>query len=305
MENDSPEQVLTKDSNKFYFLILCIVALLGSNIYVYVNGKKSDDKIITLTDEKSRMEIEIDRIEAELDRTKNSYLDLSTELKEGQEVARLKITELRTQLKQGKLTQQQLARAQKEIKDLKSFVSTYTANIKKLENKNVSLEIQRDSLQTTVANINERTSILEKENSDLNAKVKVAAALKIANIVVSAVRLRKNGKESEVTRASTAGRIKVRFTIADNALATKTTHDIFMRIIDPNGNLLIADGGSLFTANDDEMQYTYKTTIDFDNTYGKLFSIDWDKTVPFQKGEYAIILYADGYTVGKVTIALR
>ncbi|EOR94449.1 hypothetical protein ADIARSV_2438 [Arcticibacter svalbardensis MN12-7] len=270
-----------------------------------MNGKKSDDKIITLTDEKSRMEIEIDRIEAELDRTKNSYLDLSAELKEGQQVARVKITELRTQLKQGKLTQQQLARAQKEIKDLRSFVSSYTANIKELENKNVSLEIQRDSLQTTVANINERTSILEKENLDLNAKVKVGAALKIANIVVSAVRIRNSGKESEVTRASTAERIKIRFTIADNALAAKTSHDIFMRIVDPNGNLLIADGGSLFTANDDEMQYTYKTSIDFDNTYGKLFSIDWNKKLPFQKGEYTIILYADGYTVGKAVLALR
>lgn len=307
MKNDVSEQApsTTKDSNKVYFLILVIIALLGTNAYVFLKDKKSEDKVVTLTDEKSRMEIEIDRIEAELDRSKSANIHLSADLKEGQELARVKIRELRDQLRQGKLTEGELARAQKEIKDLRSFVSKYTADIVVLETKNVKLTEQRDSLQTTVANINERASMLEKVNTDLNNKVKVAAAIKVANIAVSTVRIRNNGKESEVSRASTAKRLKIRFTIADNSLAQIGEHEIFIRVIDPNGNLITTDSSALFEADGDQLQYTYKTNIEFDNSFGKLYSIDWEPVQPFSKGEYNVVLYSDGYTMGKTVFSLK
>lgn len=307
MKNDAPEQApsSSKDSNKVYFLILVIVALLGTNAYVFLKDKKSEDKVVTLTDEKSRMEIEIDRIEAELDRSKTSNVNLSEELKEGQELARLKINELRDQLRRGKLTEGELARAQKEIKDLRTFVSKYTADIVVLEKKNVKLTEQRDSLQTTVANINERASMLEKVNTDLSNKVKVAAAIKVANIAVSAVRIRNNGKEAEVTRASTAKRLKIRFTVAENTLAQHGLHEVFIRVIDPDGNLITTNESDLFDADGDQLQFTYKTNIEFDNSFGKLYSIDWDPVQPFKKGEYTMVLYADGYTMGKTVFGLR
>lgn len=307
MKNDVSEQTSapSKDSNKVYFLILVIIALLGTNAYVFLKDKKSEDKVVTLTDEKSRMEIEIDRIEAELDRSKSANINLSTELKEGQELARVKIRELRDQLRKGQLTEGELARAQKEIKDLRSFVSKYTADIVVLEKKNVKLTEQRDSLQTTVDNINERASMLEKVNTDLSSKVKVAAAIKVANIAVSAVRIRNNGKESEVSRASTAKRLKVRFTVAENSLAQLGAHEVFIRVIDPNGNLITTDGSALFDADEDQLQYTYKTSIEFDNSFGKLYSIDWDPVQPFSKGEYNVVLYSDGYTMGKTVFSLK
>lgn len=307
MKNDVSEQTSapSKDSNKVYFLILVIIALLGTNAYVFLKDKKSEDKVVTLTDEKSRMEIEIDRIEAELDRSKSANINLSTELKEGQELARVKIRELRDQLRKGQLTEGELARAQKEIKDLRSFVTKYTADIVVLEKKNVKLTEQRDSLQTTVDNINERASMLEKVNTDLSSKVKVAAAIKVANIAVSAVRIRNNGKESEVSRASTAKRLKIRFTVAENSLAQLGAHEVFIRVIDPNGNLITTDGSALFDADEDQLQYTYKTSIEFDNSFGKLYSIDWDPVEPFSKGEYNVVLYSDGYTMGKTVFSLK
>ena len=307
MRNEAPEQTTgpSKDSNKIYFLILVIIALLGTNAYVFLKDKKSEEKIVTLTDERSRMEIEIDRIEAELDRSKNANVNLSAELKEGQELARVKINELREQLRQGKLTEGQLARAQKEITDLRSFVSRYTADLAVLEKKNVKLTQQRDSLQTTVANINERASTLEKANTELSNKVRIAAAIKVANIAVSTVKIRNNGKESEVSRASAATRLKIRFTVAENTVAQQGLHDVFIRIIDPDGNLITSDSSALFDADGDQLQYTYKTSIEFDNSFGKLYSVDWDPAQPFKKGEYTVVLYADGYTMGKTMFQLK
>jgi len=147
--------------------------------------------------------------------------------------------------------------------------------------------------------------MLEKVNTDLSSKVKVAAAIKVANIAVSAVRIRNNGKESEVSRASTAKRLKIRFTVAENSLAQLGAHEVFIRVIDPNGNLITTDGSALFDADEDQLQYTYKTSIEFDNSFGKLYSIDWDPVQPFSKGEYNVVLYSDGYTMGKTVFSLK
>ncbi|MGX5688295.1 hypothetical protein [Arcticibacter tournemirensis] len=305
MENTQYEPATRKDSNKVYFLILVIVALLGTNAYLFFKDKKASDKIVTLTDEKSRMEIEIDKIEAELDKANTNNVKLSSEMKENQELARQKINELREELRKGKLTQGQLAKAQEEVKQLRYFVSKYTSDLAGLQKKNEALISERDSLKTTVANVSEQASRLEQQNSELNSKVKVAAALKSGAINITPVKVRNNGKETEVSRAGSAKKLRISFTIADNPISEKGMHDIFVRIVDPTGNLIVSDNGSLFTADGDDLQYTYKTAIEFDNAQGKVFNIDWTNPSSFQKGTYTVILYSDGYTMGTSKVNLK
>src|SRR5690606_32556685 len=138
MENNYQQQENTnrKDSNKIYFLIIVIVALLGTNAYLYFKDRKSNERIVTLTDDRTRMETEIDKIEAELDKANNTNIVLSKQMEEEQELARQKINELREQLKKGQLTQGQLEKAQRDIKQLRYFVSKYTADIEDLKRKN-------------------------------------------------------------------------------------------------------------------------------------------------------------------------
>lgn len=305
MENTYSEPSPRKDSNKIYFLILVIVALLGTNAYLFFRDKKANDKIVTLTDEKSRMEIEIDKIEAELDKTNNANVKLTAAMKEDQDLARKKISELREQLRIGKLTQGQLAKAQDQVKQLRYFVSKYTSDIEGLKQKNEVLTVERDSLKTTVASVSQHASQLEQQNVELNSKVKVAAALKTGNIGIVPLKIRNNGKETDVNRAGSAKKLRISFTVADNAIAEKGMHDVFVRIIDPVGNLMIFDNGSLFTADGDDLQYTYRTAIEFDNSIGKVFNIDWTNPGSFQKGTYTVVLYSDGYTMGKSTVTLK
>ncbi|WP_374166047.1 hypothetical protein [Arcticibacter sp. MXS-1] len=301
----SSESTPRRDSNKIYFLIVVILALLGTNGYLFFKDKKANDRIVTLTDERSRMETEIDRIEADLDKANTANVKLSAEMKEDQDIARQKINELREQLSKGKLTMGQLAKAQKEIKELKYFVSKYTSDIGELQKKNQALTVERDSLRTTIANVSQQASRLEEQNTELNRKVKVAAALKAGAVNISAFKVKNSGKESEVSRAGAAKKLRISFTVADNSIAEKGMHEVFIRVIDPTGNLIVADNSSLFTADGDDLQYTYKTSIEFDNTVGKVFTVDWTNPSSFQKGTYTAILYCDGYTMGSGTVGLK
>lgn len=304
MENTYPEQTPKKDSNKIYFLIVVIAALLGTNVYMAYRDRKKDDLVVTITDEKSKMEVEIDKIEAELDKATNANIQLTASMQEEQDLARQKISELRDQLQKGQLTQGELAKAKKDVTQLKYLVNRYTADIDALKKENRALSFERDSLKTTVGNVSARATELEEKNTELSSKVKVASALKVANIGVTPLRIRNSGKETDVSKASTAKKLRVSFTAADNPIAEKGMHDIYMRIVDPSGNLVISDNSSLFSADGEELQYTYKTAIEFAND-GKVYNIDWTNPYKFQKGTYTIVLYADGYTMGKSTLTLK
>jgi hypothetical protein len=304
MENAYPEQAPKKDSNKIYFLIVVIAALLGTNVYMAFRDKKANERIVTITDEKSKMEVEIDKIEAELDKATNANIQLSASMQEEQDLARQKISELREQLQKGELTQEQLAKAKGDVAKLKYIVNKYTADIDQLKKENKALAVERDSLKTTVGTVSAKATELEKQNTELSSKVQVASALKVANIGVTPLRVRNSGKESDVSRASTAKKLRISFTAAENAIAAKGMHDIYMRIVDPSGNLIVADNSSLFSSDGEELQYTYKTAIEFNND-GKVYNIDWTNPNKFQKGTYTVVLYADGYTMGKSSISLK
>ena len=306
MENpeQEQEQPIKKDSNKIYFLVAVILALLGTNTYLFFKDKKANDRIVTVSDEKTRMQTEIDKIEAELDNATSNNLKLSEEMQKEQEIAREKIDELRNAIKQGQLTQGQLAKAQEEIKQLKYFVTKFSTEIDHLKKQNLELTSERNELLSAVDSVSTKANELEKQNEELNTKVQAAAAIKSGNISVSAFNIRNNGKESMVTRASTTDKLRINFSLVNNPLAEKGLHNIFLRVIDPSGNLLIANNGGIFLSDDEELQYSYKTAVEFAND-GRNYTIDWSDGKTYQKGVYTVILYADGYTMGKGSVSLR
>jgi hypothetical protein len=304
MENISPEQAPKKDSNKIYFLIVVIAALLGTNVYLFLRDKKKDERIVTVTDEKSRMEVEIDKIEAELDKATNANIQLTASMQEEQDLARQKISELREQIRKGQLSQGELAKARKDIEKLRYFVGKYTAEIDDLKKENQALTSERDSLKTSVGNITAKATELEQQNTELSSKVQIGSAIKVANISITPLKVKNSGKETDVSRASSTKKLRLSFTAAENSLAAKGMHDIYVRIIDPTGNLIVSDNSSLFNSDGEELQYTYKTAIEFAND-GKVYNVDWTNPSSFQKGTYNIVLYADGYTMGKSSITLK
>jgi DNA repair exonuclease SbcCD ATPase subunit len=304
MENPKQEQAIRKDSNKIYFLVAVILALLGTNASLFFKDKKANDRIVTISDEKTRMQTEIDKIEAELDIATSNNLKLSDQMLKEQTIAREKIDELRSALKQGQLTQGQLAKAQEEIKQLKYFVSKYATEIDELKKQNQDLTSERNDLLSTVDSVRTKANELEKQNEELNTKVQAAAAIKSANVSIAAFNIRNSGKESMVTRANTTDKLRVNFSLVNNSLAQKGLHTIFLRVIDPSGNLVIANNGGLFVSDDEELQYSYKTAIEFAND-GRNYTIDWTDGRSYQKGLYTIILYADGYIMGKGSVSLR
>lgn len=291
-----------KDTTKIYFFIVAILALLATNVYFYIKYKNSDSQNITILSEKSQMESELDRIEVELDRVTKENLKLSEDLKSAQENARIKIEELRTKLTQNELSRSDVETAQQQIIQLRGAVSKYKSDIEKLKSENALLISERDNLKVSANTAIAKADELEGINYDLEQKVELASALKISSININALRERRNGNESTETRAKRTDKLKIDFSLADNPLAKKAIYEIYIRVIEPSGNLLIADN-NIFEVDGVEMQYTEKTGIEFSND-GQLYSFEWKGIEEFKPGTYTIVLYTSKGTIGKGTIRL-
>ena len=298
------EKVVDKvDRNKVYFLIVVIVALLGINGYLYFRDQQQTSRFVTISTEKDRLKLEVEKIEVELDRVNLLNVTLNDRLIEEQKLAREKIAELKFALKKGELTQKELEEAHKQINTLRDFVKSYNNQIAILEQENSYLKSERDSLKTSISNYNEQTENLRKENRNLNRKVKIGSSLKASNILVNAYRVRDNGKISLVTKAGSTNKLTIDFAVVPNDLAEKTYHKVFLRVIDPAGNL-IADENNMFEADGQQMQYSRAIEISYNNDDTK-YKIDWINTRAFIKGVYGVFLYADGFLMGKSEIELH
>lgn len=291
------------DRNKIYFLIVVIAALLGTNAYLYIKDEQQNGRFASINTEKDRLKLEVEKIEVELDKANNLNLVLTGKLQEEQKSAREKIAELKLALEKGTLTQENLIAAQREVRDLREFVKVHNEQISFLEQENLALKTQRDHLRELANAESHKADELARKNAELNAKVKTGASLKAGNVQIFAYKVKSNGKNIEVTKASAAKKLSVRFSIVSNPLADKNYHKVYLRIFDPAGNL-VANGNNMFEADGQEMQYTLSTSISYndDNT---TYTMDWVNPNEFIKGDYSIILYTDGSTMGKASITLR
>lgn len=301
--SETPKPLNKADRNKIIFLTIAIVALLGSNAYLYFKDKHENERYVTANTEKDRLKLEVEKIEVELDKTNAINLSLNDKLIKEQDLARQQIAELKSRLQKGQLTRGELLAAQKQISELKEYVSNYNQEIARLAKENSNLKSERDSLVKSVKTINDKATQLAEENADLNAKVLTGAALKASNIQIQAFKIKRNGKNVEVDHASGAKKLLVTFSVAPNTLAKKDYHNIYLRIFDPAGNL-IANQNDMFEAEGQEMQFTQMITISY-NDDDTRYEMEWLNPNEFIKGNYAVILYADGYVMGKSSITLK
>ncbi|HVV56227.1 MAG TPA: hypothetical protein VHC47_12915 [Mucilaginibacter sp.] len=303
MENQTG-QPPKKNSNVIYFLIVVVLALLGTDVYLYLQKNKSDTRIVYQEDEKNRLKIELDSLEAQIEQVNAGKARMTSELRAKNDSLESRIKVLRTELAKGKLTAAELSKAQEDVKQLRYFVTKYTADIEELKKQNADLTNQRDTLKSNLATVSQQATTLEAQNKDLDSKVQIAKALKVGNISVAAYKVKHSGKEVEVNRASPAKMIKINFNVASNSLADKAMHDVYVRVIDPTGNLITPSDSGNFTADGQTLQYTYKTSIDYKDD-GSLYTIDWTNPSAFQKGSYTVLLYSDSSTMGQGTFTLK
>ena len=265
--NNSISPLKDKKSRRIIIILSVMLSLLL--IFMLVRENQYQDNIETVIqyeEEKNSLRDNLDDLIDEHEILKDEYGDLSNQLEERDSTILAYADEIKQLLRsKGELTQ-----ARAKIRRLKEISKRYVSVIDSLYTLNQLLQQENDSVKRINQLISSRNRTLEKNNQDLSDRVFTASMLRVENIQVEGVYYRSSGREVTTTRASKIQNFSICFDIIENKVTEAGLKDIYIRIINPQGDVLnVANKIQEITIDADSViQYT--TNFNFDYTNQKI-----------------------------------
>lgn len=292
-------------------LAIIVAAFLG---YLYFKEKKDSQQIARTVELKT---IEVSAINQKLD-SLNFVLDSKIEelALMGQHVEDLEY--MKASLEQDKRNlasgrNANLQNLENRIREYERTLAEKEIQLNNLRTENVQLAetnvvFERDNiqLQADKSALSDSVEEYSRENKELKEKLNIGAALRPIGYVVTGIN--KRGKETDGIefKARRVDRLKLTFKLADNPLAQPGVKTIYMRLLNPEGNVIydMALGSGVFNFGGKETIYTTKQNINYTNSNQSVEFI-YDTESRFPKGSYSIELYSEGFRVGQTNFSIK
>lgn len=297
-----------KDQGKNIIIIVLILLVIISGIKLYtdyIDRTKKSEEILFLSNENNELNKRLDSVSYQLE------LRIQEIEKLGGDIATLE--QIRDQLntertKARQRSTSEIAALNARINEYNSMITEKDQEILELRAMNQQLFSENQDLRTTQAAIEEEVAQLNIQKEDLQAKVDVASMLRAENITISVINSR--GKERIETTKDFKNRqierLRVSFNLADNKVAEEGPRNIYIQIIDPNGQPIfdVAKGSGTFMLEGAEEFYTVKQDIIFDNNQQEL-SFYYEKGSDYLSGDHELRIFVDNYRVGSKMFSVK
>jgi len=289
-------------------VIIVITILLGTNgllLWQFFEKKNSLDianqAIITTSAEKDALQVQLNEVKAQYEKTKADNVDLLGQLSEKDKEIKAKVSEIQKLIAIGGPAQ--IAKAKAELSKLKELNTIYTGQIDSLNKVNAQLQTENQNLNSNLSAEKSKVQNLSSENSKLASKVAAGSILKATDILTEGLRYKSSGKELITNKAKQVQRIRTKFKLSENKVVEKGPIDIYVRVLGPDGAAM-STTQETFMSNGQALVYTSRETVDYDNGEKPVEAI-WAKGSEFSKGKYNVELYHLGILIGKSTIELK
>ena len=298
--NISPEPKDECKNNGLLALIavLVIVSAVGWYLYLDMKNKKVEvvTQLVNMTDEKEEVTNDLKELIVQYEDMKSDNDTVNKKLAEEQ--ARIKglLEELQ---KVKKNNRWQIHKYKKELSTLREIMKSYIYQIDSLNTMNINLRQENSTVTKANKRIASKNKKLETLTTNLSSTVEKAAIIRAINVVPQATK--KKGKETN--RSKKVEKIKVCFTLVENAVAQSGLQYIYLQIINPAGEVL-SGAQNVVTFGEQSFQYSDKREIEYNNKDIDI-CIYWAKSEKLTKGEYKINLISNGYIIGNSAFYLK
>jgi len=300
----------------FKNLIIGILAagFLGTWGYLLWNNNKQEQvqqqqqtQIAKVTDEKGQLQKNFDDALVRLDSLTGSNNKMQGTLNERQtEIGKLK-NQIRGILKKEKLTEAEKKKADDLIKELNDKISNLEQEVARLTTENQQLTADKTQLTQEKEKLTTDLQTTTTAKQDLEKKVDIASTLNASNISITPIHDKKNGKEKVTTSAKRVDKLVIAFDV-NNRIAQTGQTDVYVCITGPDGKPISvpALGSGTFTSRDEgDKVYTAKVPVDIEAGKTKSVQFAWKQNTDFQKGDYKIEIYHNGFKIGEGTRTLK
>lgn len=190
---------------------------------------------------------------------------------------------------------------EREIGTLRATMQGFIRQIDSLNRLNQVLVGENLQLRRENTDVRQRMQMAEETATEQASMLKRGSVLRARDIRLVAL----NSSEKEVSRIKQAVKLETRFVISANEFATPGTRTVYIRIIMPDAEILGNPSRSTFKFEGDNIVYSAKRDVQYENDDLPV-SIYFDcKDMGLYSGVYEVMIYADGYMIGKAELILN
>lgn len=308
----------TEENQKTRFTALIATGIiafffLGSTTLLYFDNsdlKEENNKITkqveTLSSVKEQLQAELKAIDYELSKYKGKNEELDHLLNAAYKDLKEKKKRINKLLKQNA----SLPKLKNEAESLRKLRDNHLNKIAEMEFKIASLTDENSHLKSDNERLKHELEELNNNFMVLERKVELASVLKVDNVFATSERKSKSGKYSKVSNSKKTDRLVINFELSENRVADKEEKNIYIRIIDPSGNVLpaaVSEKKGSFTNSDGniELPYSVSTVVDYNNDKIKSSVIYNTAGLDLKDGLYTLEFYCEGYFCGASKYKLK
>lgn len=291
----------------------------------YNQAKSTSELYLT---EKNEVSTEYNELVKEFNQVSNE-LELMTiekteayaELTSQKEQLDTQRAEIKRLLNNKNLSSKELDKARAMINELKAEKDNLVAKVDQLNKENAELRTEnsnysktltqfskdKEQLQQEKVQLEESKKELEEEAAINAPKVAYSQLVPVKNLSVDGVKFKNSGRERETSNYKRVDKLAIQFTTENNPVASTGAKTYLVRITSPDGTILYDKqrGSGEFVNHENEgMKYTSSTTIDYEGDE-KQVNLFWLQDLPFQKGNYNVEVFQQGFKVGEGAFELK
>ena len=304
MEREDPLERLERKENekkangglKTVMIAMVAVAAVLAVALVYVLTSKN--KLVgQLNDEKQDLTEQIQMLQNDYEGLSSDYDSINAQLDSSREeiaqlVERVKKTEATNRAK--------IRQYQKELGTLRTIMKSYIVQIDSLNTLNHKLTAEAASARKEAAASKKLNAELSQQVEDLTGRVTAGAVLKARGVRLEAY----NNNDKLTDRSGKVSRLLVTLSLLENELTPKGPVRVYVRVTDPDGNLLTDGRNTSFTIGEETLQATASREVDYQGAEVEM-GIYVNNIPSFRKGVYSVTAYTNQGQIGSAELLLR
>lgn len=266
-----------------------------------VQEARLENEELKLTNDQLQLSNEFDVLNAEFQQYEDQAQRLANDtILAKYTAAKAKVEQLMQELKSEKVkSQARINELQSEISTLKKLLRHYIAQIDSLNKENAGLRAENQEIKDQNKRLSSQVKEVTRTAETLSERMTLAEKLNVTGVSIQG--LKKNGKkEKNVTKAK---QLVVMFTIPQNNSTPVGEKTIYLRIVNPEGQLLGGTGSFDFEGK--SIPCTARKVIEYAGDEISGIKIYWDVNTTLTAGDYTVELFTDGYRLTSRRFTLK
>ena len=286
-------------------VIISIIAVMAVGIaallFLNLHQKKQMDAIVEQMEyEKSELEDEYEDLALQFDGYQQ--MDIKNDsLQERLAQEQQRVQDLLEELRITKVTNaRRIAELKKELATVRAVMKGYVRQIDSLNATNQRLTVENQQYRQENQQVKQQNTQLATMNTKLTETVSRASMLEVSACTM--VTLNKHDHKTRLV--SQIRKLQFNYTIAKNITCEPGLKMLYVRLIDPNGNLLGEGNNLLFHFESEDIPYSVAQEFEYagEEYQGTIY---WPLADEPQTGLYNADFFADGNLIGSIPFSIK